>query len=96
LYTIQFLPSAAKELKAFPRKEIVKIDEELLALAKNPHQHTSVTALQGFKGLFRLRVGDYRVVFKIENRQLLILVVKIGHRREVYDLLRERIKSLRK
>jgi mRNA interferase RelE/StbE len=96
LYTIQFLPAAAKELKALPRKEIVKIDKELLALAKNPHQNTSVTALQGFNELYRLRVGDYRVVFKIENRQLLILVIKIGHRKEVYDLLKERIKSLRK
>jgi mRNA interferase RelE/StbE len=96
LYTIQFLPAAAKELKALAKKEIVKIDKELLALAKNPHQHTSVTTLQGFNRLYRLRVGDYRVVFKIENRQLLILVIKIGHRKEVYDLLRERIKSLRK
>ena len=96
MYTIQFLSAAAKELKALPKKEITKIDKELLALAKNPHQHSSVTALQGFKGLFRLRVGDYRIVFKIENRQLLILVIKIGHRKEVYDLLRERIKSLRK
>jgi len=94
LYSIQFLPAAAKELKALPKKAIVEIDTELLALAKNPRQHSSVTALQGYKGLFRLRVGDYRVIFKLENRQLLILVVKIGHRKEVYDLLRERIKRL--
>lgn len=96
MYSIQFLPAAARELKALPKKALVKIDKELLNLAENPHQHSSVTALQGYKGLFRLRVGDYRVIFKMENRQLLILVVKIGHRKEVYDLLRERIKSLRK
>lgn len=96
MYSIQFLPAAAKELKALPRKAIIKIDKELLAVAENPYQHSSVTRLQGYKDLFRLRVGDYRIVFKLEKRHLLILVVKIGHRKEVYDLLRERIKSLRK
>ena len=41
-------------------------------------------ALQGEKGLFRIRVGDYRVIYTVRDEVLLVIVVKVGHRREVY------------
>jgi mRNA interferase RelE/StbE len=60
-----------------------RVDERILALAEEPRPPRAVK-LQGAEGYFRIRVGDYRVVYAIEDDVLIVLVVRIGHRREVY------------
>ena len=55
----------------------------ILALAEEPRP-PGVVKMHGGGGYYRLRVGDYRVVYAIEDDVLLVLVVRIGHRREVY------------
>jgi mRNA interferase RelE/StbE len=82
-YRIVFKESARRELAALPIAVQKRLDARLVALADNPRP-AGVKALQGQKGLFRLRVGDYRVIYHIHDEQLLVLVIKIGHRREVY------------
>jgi mRNA interferase RelE/StbE len=53
------------------------------ALRENPRP-TTVKKLAAEENLYRIRVGDYRVVYQIRDKELIVLVVKIGHRREIY------------
>lgn len=54
-----------------------------MSLAKNPRPQ-GITKLKGHENLFRLRVGDYRIIYTIEEAVLVVLIVKVGHRREIY------------
>ena len=83
-YRLAILPSAQRELAAIPSKEQKRINERILRLADTPRPR-GITVLQGQKDTYyRLRVGNYRIIYQIQDKMLLILVIKIGHRREVY------------
>ncbi len=82
-FTIQFSKRALDDLKSIDKKQANKILEKIKGLAKSPRTAANVISLQGSNG-FRLRVGDYRVIFSIDGKKLVIDVVTIGHRREVY------------
>lgn len=85
-YEIRFKPSAAKELAKLPRavqRRIAPAIEGLAANARPP----GVEKLTG-EDAWRIRVGDYRIVYEIEDRVLVVLVLHIGNRREVYRRLR--------
>lgn len=85
-WAIEFVPAAAKELEKLGRAEAARIIETLetrIAVLDDPRQLGS--ALTGeLGGLWRWRIGDYRVVARIEDERITILVVRIAHRREVY------------
>ena len=87
MYSLQFLSSAKKEFQKLdkPTQKIIK--EKLILLVKNPLLFKNkIKPLKGeHKGKFRLRVHQYRVVFKIEDNQMFIIVIKIAHRKEVYE-----------
>jgi len=82
-YTVEFTPRADKDFRALPpeirRRLVPKID----ALAIDPRPH-GVKILAGSEDILRLRVGDYRILYKIRDDRLIVLLVKIGHRREIY------------
>lgn len=85
-WTIEYTASAVKELLAMDRQQARKIKkylDERIATAENPrafgHGLTSNLA-----GLWRYRVGDYRLIVEIQDARLVVLVVKTGHRRDVY------------
>jgi mRNA interferase RelE/StbE len=82
VYRVEFVPRAKKELDALDRQVRVRIIKALAKLAVEPHRASNVKALQG--GGFRLRIGDYRVLYTIEDSALLVLIIKVAHRREVY------------
>jgi mRNA interferase RelE/StbE len=83
-YQIDFLPSARKELSSLPRDAQERIGKKIDFLSINPRPH-GVEKLEGKRDSFyRLRVGDYRILYEIQDEILLILVIKVGHRREVY------------
>jgi len=82
-YRVKILPAAQRDLAGLPRRDRKRIDERILSLATNPRP-PGVKALQGQRGLLRLRVGNYRVIYQVRDEVLLVLVVKVGHRREVY------------
>lgn len=83
MYAIEFVPSAARELanldQAMKRRLARRIDQ----LAAEPRGAGSLK-LRGADEVWRARVGDYRIVYQIEDDRLLVLVVKIGHRRDAY------------
>lgn len=85
-WKIEFAPDAAKELKKLGRAEagrIIRTLEERIAVQDDPR--TLGASLTGeHSGYWRWRIGDYRVVARIEDDRVVILVVRVGHRREVY------------
>ncbi len=87
-YRIAFTKSAKKEFDLLPSQIQEKVLEALSFLAHNPFSELlRVKRLKGAPSLYRLRVGDYRVVYEIRGEVLTIVVIKIGHRREVYRRL---------
>lgn len=86
MYAIEFLPSAKKELKKLDFVIQQQIKGKILLLASDPDKlKNNIKALKGeYSGKFRLRIGSYRIVFRIVDEQVLIIVIRIGHRKEVY------------
>ena len=86
MYTIEFLPSAKKELKKLDFVIQKQVKEKIILLATDPDKlKNNIKALKGdYNGKFRLRIGSYRVVFQIVEEQVVIIVIRIGHRKEVY------------
>jgi len=82
-YRIEFKPSAAKEFSQLPKNVQKRITIKVNTLADNPRPR-GVEKLEGRENRYRIRVGDYRVIYEIHDEVLLVLVVRIGHRREVY------------
>ena len=83
IYVIEYKKSVEKELRKLPSTQLKSIVAKIRTLATNPHPEGSVK-LRGSSDLFRIRHADYRVIYQIQNEKLTILVVKVGHRREVY------------
>jgi len=86
MYNLKFLNSAKKELSKLDKHIQKIIKEKLLILANNPDElKNNIKPLKGeYKGKFRLRVNDYRIIYKIEDEKIMIVVIRIVHRKEVY------------
>jgi mRNA interferase RelE/StbE len=82
-YTVELKAAAVRDLKAIPERERKRIKTRIDALADNPRPH-GVKALQGGEGYLRLRVGDYRIIYTVLDQVLLVVVIRVGNRREVY------------
>ena len=89
MYQLRFLGRAVDDLARIDRPHQRIIKEKLLILAEDPEAlKANIKRLKGdIEGLYRLRVGRYRVIFKRDKNALLILVVRIGHRKEIYQSL---------
>jgi len=85
-YKVEFLKEAYEEFKKLDKPIRRIIAEKIKLLAENPDAlKNNVKPLKGkLKGLYRLRVGNYRVIFQKETDKLLILIIRIGHRGEIY------------
>ncbi len=82
-YKIEFAKQAAKQFKALPRQEQQRLKTKIDNLEIDPRP-PGVVKLSGEKNLYRIRVGNYRIIYSIQDSRLLILIVKIGHRKDVY------------
>ena len=81
-YRILIKPSAVKELNKIPKTELPKIIARIEVLSKNPRpKGCEKLAAQNS---YRIRQGSYRIIYTIEDDRLIIIVIKIGHRRDVY------------
>ncbi len=82
-YTIEFAASALREFNALERATQRRIATRIDALASNPFP-AGVKKLQGKTDLYRIRIGDYRVLYRVDGKRVLIVILKVGHRRDVY------------
>ncbi len=87
-YSIRFVRSAQKEFERLPAKLRNKITEALSLLSRHPYSELlNVKRLKGMNHLFWIRVGDHRVVYEVRDDVLIVVVIKIGHRSDVYKRL---------
>lgn len=87
-YRIEFVKSAEKEFDRLPAKIKSKTAEALHLLSLNPYSELlKIKKLKGAEDLYRIRLGDYRIVYEVRDERLIVLIIKIGHRREVYRRL---------
>lgn len=86
MYKIEWKQSAKKELKKLKKEVIPRIIKAVESLSINPHP-TGSRKLQGSEHLYRVRLGDYRIVYSVENKILLIEIIRIGHRKDIYRKL---------
>jgi mRNA interferase RelE/StbE len=82
-----FLGQTAKERFEESEKSLqAKLDRCFECLAENPRRHNNIKPLKGsFAGYLRFRVGDYRVVYRVEEPKRRVVVVDIAHRKDVYE-----------
>jgi len=82
-YTVSFARSARNDLSRLDKKNVNRIFPKIEALAKDPRP-TGSRKIQGADDLWRIRVGDYRVLYRIQDARLIIEVVTVRHRRDAY------------
>jgi len=84
-YSLTFRKSVAKELRALPGKDIARILRRFDQIARNPRGRGCEKLTEQER--YRVRQGDYRIVYEVKDNDLVVIVVKIGHRRDVYKEL---------
>ncbi len=81
-FELRFKKSVAKDLRRIPNKDVKRILKRIEALSKEPRPAGSEKL--SAQERFRVRQGIYRIIYEVRDQELVVLVVKIGHRREVY------------
>ena len=81
-YSLSFKASVAKDLRQIPKRDVLSILKRIEGLADDPRPSGS-EKLSG-QERFRVRQGTYRIIYEIRDLELIVMVVKIGHRRDVY------------
>jgi len=82
-FEIQLTRAAERSLAALDQAILGRIDTAIRGLVLAPHPPGS-KKLRGTDDLYRIRVGDYRVVYQVEDERLVVLIVNVGHRRDIY------------
>ena len=77
-------PHAARQLKKLPPALRARLEKSFLRLTENP-RHPGCEKLEGESAAYRVRVGDYRIRYEIQDQVLVVLVLNVAHRRHVYD-----------
>lgn len=82
-YKVEVSDAAAKAIRKLPQEEIKRIEQKINKLAEDPLP-SGVEKLSGKEHIYRIRSGDYRIIYHVQDKILHILVLKVGHRREIY------------
>ena len=83
IYRIEVSATAERQIRKLPRADQVRVIQVIQALSINPRP-PGCRKLSGYDDVFRVRIGRYRVLYSIEDRRLLIIVLKVGDRKDVY------------
>ena len=83
-FRVEFTSRALRDLRGFESQVRIRIGREIDLLEVEPRPR-GCQMLKGEKGLYRVRVGDYRVVYEIHDKVLVVLVIRIGHRKDIYQ-----------
>ncbi len=82
-YAVLILPSVQKQLSKLPNAIATRIEDKMMALEQDPRP-PGYKKLKG-REAYRIRIGDYRAIYDIHDGKLIVTVITIGHRREVYE-----------
>lgn len=82
-YKIEWKRAAIKELEKLPRPMISKIVSAVDHLSSNPYPH-GVRKLVSTENSYRIRIGDYRVLYNIVENKLIVEIIRVGHRKDIY------------
>jgi len=82
-YRIEFSPTAERQFKKLLKEVQARLKHRIDILAENPFPR-GVRKLSAEEDLYRLRIGDYRIIYQVQGKALLILILKLGHRKNVY------------
>ena len=85
-YRIEFARKALREFQNLPAQVKKRLKPKIDALGQNPRPR-GVKKIEGKENLYRIRVGDYRVIYEVQDKVLLVLVVKLGDRKDIYKYL---------
>ena len=83
IYQVEITSRAAKQLKKLPEDIKLRIEEKIQELAENPRPD-GVVKLEDSEDTYRARVGKYRILYEVKDDLLIVKVVKVGHRKDVY------------
>jgi mRNA interferase RelE/StbE len=83
-YQIEWKTSALKELKRLDRKIIPRIISAVESLSNEPFP-TGIRKLQGADNTYRIRVGDYRIIYEVIKRRIVIVILHVRHRKDAYS-----------
>ena len=86
-YRIEFRPGVLKNLKRFPRKDLLRIKKKIEELGSNLPDPNR-TKMKGNNPFHKIRTGSYRIIYETHETNVVILIVKIGHRKDVYQKLK--------
>lgn len=82
MYRVALAKKAKKELARLSKRQQQRVDTALVSLSGNPYAGKKLSGI--YKGYYSLRVWPYRIIYSIKKKQLLVIVVRIGHRQGVY------------
>ncbi len=82
-YRIELTKAAERDLRALPTNVLKRVDARILSLAEEPRPD-GVKKLAGSDDLYRVRVGDYRIIYQIRDATVLVVIIRVGHRGDVY------------
>lgn len=82
-YRIEVSATAEKQIRRLNKAEQIRVLRSVQALAEEPRPR-GTRKLRGYENVYRIRVGKHRILYSIESRRLLIIVLKAGNRRDVY------------
>jgi mRNA interferase RelE/StbE len=83
-YSLTITLSARRELDMIDNVVFARIDQKIIGLAENPRP-PGCKKLRGYKDQWRIRIGDWRVIYRIDDSNMLVNVTRVAHRREVYE-----------
>ncbi|RKZ58803.1 MAG: type II toxin-antitoxin system RelE/ParE family toxin [Candidatus Parabeggiatoa sp. nov. 3] len=84
VYTIQYKPAASRQIAKLNKSIQARLKPKIKALANNPRPD-GAKKLQGYENRYRIRVGDYRIIYEIWDNALVVVVTEVGHRSSVYE-----------
>ena len=83
LYDVRLTPQAQKDLDAYAGKQLLRFEQVIMGLYDEPRPHNS-KKLSGGGSRWRIRIGDYRILYEIDDSRMIVKVYRIAHRKEVY------------
>ena len=84
-YQVKILPTALKSLQTIDRKNIKGILNKISWLAEHISEIVHIPLRGKFSGLFKLRVGDYRIIYSVEEEERILTIYFVGHRKDIYQ-----------